>query len=85
MKILLTGHKGYIGAVGGPMLQSAGHDVVGLDSDLYAGCDFGPRPRVIPELRKDLRDLTRRTWKASMPWSILRHCRTIRWAISTRS
>jgi nucleoside-diphosphate-sugar epimerase len=59
MKILLTGHKGYIGAVGGPMLQSAGHDVVGLDSDLYAGCDFGPAAPAVPELRKDLRDLTR--------------------------
>jgi nucleoside-diphosphate-sugar epimerase len=59
MKILLTGHKGYIGAVGGSILQSAGHDVVGLDSDLYAGCDFGPAAPVIPELRKDMRDLTR--------------------------
>ena len=40
MKVLLTGHKGYIGAVAGPMLRSAGHDVVGLDTDLYAGCDL---------------------------------------------
>src|ERR1700682_5125902 len=59
MRILLTGHKGYIGAVGGPILQAAGHDVVGLDSDLYAGCDFGPATPAIPEIRKDLRDLTR--------------------------
>jgi nucleoside-diphosphate-sugar epimerase len=59
MKILLTGHKGYIGAVAGPILQSAGHDVVGIDSDLYAGCDFGQPAQAIPELRKDLRDLTR--------------------------
>lgn len=59
MKILLTGHKGYIGAVAVPILQSAGHDVVGIDSDLYAGCDFGPAAPAIPELRKDLRDLTR--------------------------
>ena len=43
MKILLTGHKGYIGAVAGPMLLSAGHEVVGLDADLFAGCDFGKR------------------------------------------
>ncbi len=40
MRILLTGHKGYIGAVAAPMLQAAGHDVVGIDSDLYAGCDL---------------------------------------------
>lgn len=59
MKVLLTGHKGYIGAVAAPMLQSAGHEVVGLDSDLYAGCDFGEPAPAIPEIRKDLRDLTR--------------------------
>ncbi len=59
MKILLTGHKGYIGAVAGPILRSAGHDVVGLDSDLYARCDFGGPTPAIPEIRKDLRDLTR--------------------------
>ena len=41
MRILLTGHKGYIGAVAGPMLRSAGHEVVGLDTDSFAGCDFG--------------------------------------------
>ena len=59
MKIMLTGHKGYIGAVAGPVLQSAGHEVVGLDSDLFAGCEFGPPAPAIPEIRKDLRDLTR--------------------------
>ena len=59
MKILLTGHKGYIGAVAAPILASAGHQVVGLDTDLFAGCDFGKESPVIPEVRKDLRDLTR--------------------------
>ena len=59
MKTLITGHKGYIGAVAGPMLQNAGHEVVGLDTDLYANCDFGSEPPLIPEIRKDLRDLTR--------------------------
>jgi nucleoside-diphosphate-sugar epimerase len=59
MRILLTGHKGYIGAVAGPMLLSAGHEVVGLDADLFAGCDFGKAALAIPEVRKDLRDLTR--------------------------
>lgn len=57
MKILLTGHQGYIGAVAVPMLQSAGHDVVGLDADLFAGCDFGEPAHKIPEILKDLRDL----------------------------
>ena len=58
MRVLLTGHKGYIGAVAGPMLQAAGYDVVGLDSDLFGGCDFGNAPQAIPEIRRDLRDLT---------------------------
>ncbi len=58
MKILLTGHKGYIGAVAGPVLHSAGHEVVGLDTDLFAGCEFGEAAPEIPEVRKDLRDLT---------------------------
>jgi nucleoside-diphosphate-sugar epimerase len=57
MRILLTGHKGYIGAVAGPLLGAAGHEVVGLDADLFAGCDFGEAPAEISEIRKDLRDL----------------------------
>jgi nucleoside-diphosphate-sugar epimerase len=59
MRILLTGHKGYIGGVAGAMLLSAGHEVVGLDADFFAGCDFGEAARTIPEVRKDLRDLTK--------------------------
>jgi len=58
MKILLTGHRGYIGAVAAEILSSLGHEVVGLDSDLFAGCDFGPAPEGIPAICKDLRDLT---------------------------
>jgi nucleoside-diphosphate-sugar epimerase len=57
MRILLTGHKGYIGAVAQSILRSAGHDVIGLDTDLFAGCDFGQAPPDIPEIRKDVRDL----------------------------
>jgi nucleoside-diphosphate-sugar epimerase len=60
MRILLTGHKGYIGAVAAVMLKSASHDVVGLDTDLYEGCDFGRPNQEIPELRKDLRDLEKK-------------------------
>jgi len=58
MKILLTGHKGYIGAISGPILKSAGHHVVGLDTDLFAGCEFGEPADEIVEIRKDIRDLT---------------------------
>src|SRR5215467_5443387 len=58
MRIMLTGDKGYIGAVAGPILRSAGHEVVGLDTDLFAGCEFGDSSGEIPEVRKDIRDLT---------------------------
>jgi nucleoside-diphosphate-sugar epimerase len=58
MKILLTGHKGYIGAVASEMMNSAGHEVVGLDTDLFAGCDFGRPTPQIPEIFKDIREVT---------------------------
>jgi len=58
MRILLTGHQGYIGAVAAPILHSAGNEVVGLDNNLFEGCDFGAPAAEIPEIRKDLRDLT---------------------------
>jgi len=60
MRVLLTGHKGYIGAVAGSVLSSAGHDVVGLDTDLFAGCEFGPTCTDLTSVRKDIRDLTRK-------------------------
>src|SRR5271154_6783278 len=58
MRILLTGHRGYIGCVAVEMLTSAGHDVVGLDTDLFAGCDFGSPILAVPEIRKDIRSVT---------------------------
>lgn len=58
MKVLLTGHKGYIGAVAASVFRSAGHEVVGLDTDLYQGADFGALFAKIPEVRKDIRNLT---------------------------
>jgi nucleoside-diphosphate-sugar epimerase len=58
MRVLLTGHKGYIGAVAIPAFLEAGHEVVGLDADLYRICDFGPASVGISEIIKDLRQLT---------------------------
>jgi nucleoside-diphosphate-sugar epimerase len=43
-----------------PVLQAAGHEVAGLDSDLFSGCDFGILDLGIPEVRKDLRDLEKK-------------------------
>jgi len=57
MHVLVTGHLGYIGTVLVPMLLDHGHSVVGLDSDLYAGCTFAEGMRAVPELRRDIRDV----------------------------
>ncbi|MGA2593127.1 MAG: SDR family oxidoreductase [Bryobacteraceae bacterium] len=59
MRVLLTGHKGYIGTVAAPVLRAAGHAVTGLDADLFVGCDFGKPAEDIPELTKDMRDVTK--------------------------
>jgi len=60
MRVLITGHKGYIGTVMVPMLLGAGYEIVGLDSDLFDQCTFTPGIHDIPELRLDLRDVQRR-------------------------
>jgi nucleoside-diphosphate-sugar epimerase len=57
VRVLVTGHAGYIGAVMVPWLQAAGHEVVGLDSDLFAGCDLGTHRPSAPALHCDLRDV----------------------------
>jgi nucleoside-diphosphate-sugar epimerase len=57
MRLLVTGHQGYIGTVLVPMLQAAGHDVVGADSNLFEQCTFGHGVPVIAALKKDIRDL----------------------------
>ncbi len=57
MRILLTGNKGYIGAVMAPMLAAAGHEIVGFDSDLFEQCTFGTEMASFPTIRKDLRDV----------------------------
>jgi len=60
MRILVTGHRGYIGTVMVPMLVQAGHTVVGLDSDLFRQCTFRPGILDVLELRADLRDVQAR-------------------------
>ncbi|MEU8733419.1 SDR family oxidoreductase [Streptomyces tendae] len=58
MRVLLTGHQGYLGTVMAPVLTAAGHEVVGLDAGLFADCVLGPAPADPPGRRVDLRDLT---------------------------
>jgi nucleoside-diphosphate-sugar epimerase len=59
MRVLVTGHLGYIGTVLTPMLVQAGHEVVGLDSDLYARCTFSHGGEIcqVPSILKDTRDV----------------------------
>ncbi|HEX3788711.1 MAG TPA: SDR family oxidoreductase [Pseudonocardiaceae bacterium] len=55
MRVLLTGHQGYLGTVMAPVLRAAGHEVTGLDSGLFADCVLGPQPDDPAGVRVDLR------------------------------
>lgn len=57
MRVLLTGNEGYLGTVMADALLSAGHDVVGLDSGLYAECVLGPLPAAPKTIHRDIRDV----------------------------
>ena len=61
MRVLVTGHLGYIGTVMVPMLLKSGDEVVGLDSDLYEHCTFAAGGVIadVPHIKKkDVRDAT---------------------------
>ena len=58
MRVLVTGHDGYIGKALVPLLQAAGHEVVGLDIFLYEDCTFGKPSPEIPAIRADIRDVS---------------------------
>ena len=60
MRVLVTGHRGYIGSVLVPFFAQAGHEVVGLDNDYYEACTFGSGLPAVREIRKDIRDVERR-------------------------
>jgi len=57
MRVLLTGHQGYIGSVLAKMLLQAGHDVTGLDSGFFQRNRFVGELANVPCLRRDLRDV----------------------------
>jgi nucleoside-diphosphate-sugar epimerase len=57
VKVLVTGHDGYIGHALVPLFQAAGHEVVGLDSGLFDRCTFGEISFRCAELRGDVRDV----------------------------
>ena len=58
MRVLVTGHAGYIGRVMVPRLVAAGHEVTGLDTFLYEDDPFGPAAEPpAHEIRADIRDV----------------------------
>ena len=57
MKVLVTGHDGYIGCVMTPLLTAAGHEVVGLDTGLFRSFTLGEDAPGVATIAKDLRDV----------------------------
>lgn len=57
MRVVVTGHHGYIGSAIVPMLLAAGHEVLGLDTYFYEGCDLFPDTTAFQTLRIDVRDV----------------------------
>jgi nucleoside-diphosphate-sugar epimerase len=57
VRVLVTGHTGYIGSIMCRLLADAGHDVVGLDNFMFEECTFGPGVEPVPAIRKDVRDV----------------------------
>ena len=60
MRVLVTGHLGYIGTVLTPMLVRAGHEVVGFDCDIFERCTYSSGGKIcqVPSVRKDVRHAT---------------------------
>ena len=83
MRVLVTGHLGYLGAVVTRVLQADGFDVVGLDSDLYRACTFGDPSALpaVPVIAKDIRDVAlarpARVRRRRPPWRRSRTTRSV--------
>jgi nucleoside-diphosphate-sugar epimerase len=57
MRVLVTGHHGYLGSITTAVLQAKGHDVVGLDTFFYEGCDLWEDAGRVEALERDVRDV----------------------------
>jgi nucleoside-diphosphate-sugar epimerase len=58
MKVVVTGHHGYIGSALVPVLLEAGHDVAGLDAFYYEGCDLRAGGDSVHAIPLDVRDVS---------------------------
>jgi nucleoside-diphosphate-sugar epimerase len=56
VRVLVTGNDGYIGTVLTPLLEEAGHEVIGMDTGFYSSGSMGPIPSV-PAIQADIRDI----------------------------
>jgi NAD(P)-dependent dehydrogenase (short-subunit alcohol dehydrogenase family) len=88
VRVLVTGHRGYLGVVVARVLQADGFDVIGLDSDLYRECTFGDPATLpkVPEIAEDISAMSARPICAgSMPSCTLLPSGTTRSATSIRA
>ena len=60
MKILITGHRGYIGPHLVRLFQEKGHRVTGVDIGYFDACNWEPMPSADQEITADFRSLTER-------------------------
>jgi nucleoside-diphosphate-sugar epimerase len=58
MRILVTGHRGYIGPHLVKLLKDSGHHVTGVDIGYFEGCNWEPLPAADREIRGDFRNLS---------------------------
>ena len=57
MRILVTGHNGYIVSIMMSMLKEVGHEAVGIDSYYFADCSLFDTTDNFLAFKKDIRDL----------------------------
>jgi nucleoside-diphosphate-sugar epimerase len=57
MRVLVTGHKGYIGTHLVELLKQHGHAVTGIDLDLFHGCEWETPVAPDVELVADVRSI----------------------------
>src|SRR5262245_25806267 len=57
LRVLMTGHSGYIGSVMAPVLRKAGHEVVGLDCGSFEFCRLFEEDPPAASIHGDIREI----------------------------